>query len=391
MKKITLSIIYVFAAFVAFAQDDLIKKIEANKGENTKLVFTDVINLERTSVKNQGSSGTCWSYSTNSFLESEILRTKKKNIDISDIYSVRCAYIEKAENYVRLHGNLLWGDGGAAHDVINMYAKYGALPQEVYTGLNYGTTKNQFGEMQAVLEGMLKGVVANKNGKLTPNWKPAFQKVLDTYLGEVPTEFMYEGKKYTPQTFAKDVVGVNPKDYVEISSFTHVPYYTKSVLMVPDNWSFDQVYNVQLTELTDIIDNALKNGYTVAWGTDVSEKYFSWKNGYAYVPEKDFADMTEEEKKSMFDGPKPERKITSEMRQIAYDNYETEDDHGMHIVGTGKDQTGKEYYIVKNSWGDANDYKGYLYVSKAFVQYKTTVIMLHKGGIPSAISKKLGL
>ena len=213
--------------------------------------------------------------------------------------------------------------------------------------------------------------------------------MIDTYLGQVPKSFDYNGKKYTPETFAKEVVGINADDYVEISSLQEYPYYSKFVLMVPDNWNYDQVYNVKMNELTEIIDNALKNGYTVAWAGDVSEKSFSWKNGVAFVPEKKVDDMTAEEKADMFNGPKKEAVITEEMRQKAFDNYTTTDDHGMHIVGISKDQNGKEYYIVKNSWGTTNDYKGYLYMTKEFAKYKATAIMLHKKAIPATIATKL--
>ncbi len=375
---------------MATAQDDLVKKLDGNKSDSAKkkFTFTHIIDLENTAVKNQGSSGTCWSYSTNSFLESEMARMGKKPVDIAEIYTARCVYTEKADNYVRMHGAVSWGDGGSCHDVINMYAKYGAVPQSAYPGLNYGTTKNKFGEMQAILKGMLDAVVKNPNGKLTPNWKRAFEAVLNIYLGDQPETFTYDGKAYTPKTFAKDVVGIKPQDYIELSSRSDMPYYEKMILMVPDNWSWDKVYNVKMNDLTRIIDNALDNGYTVAWATDVSEKYFSWKNGVAFVPEKDWEDMEEEEQKALFNGPKPDRKITSKMRLEAFDNYTTTDDHGMHIVGLAKDQSGKEYYIVKNSWGEKNDYKGYIYVSKPYVLYKTTAILLHKGGIPSEIKSK---
>ena len=378
---------------MANAQDDLVKKLETNKSDSSKkkFVFTNKINLENSSVKNQGSSGTCWSYSTNSFLESEMARMGKKPIDIAEIYTARCVYIDKADNYVRMHGAVSWGDGGSCHDVINMYAKYGVVPQSVYTGLNYGTTKNKFGEMQAILKGMLDAIVRNPNGKLTPNWKTAFQRVLDTYLGEYPETFQWEGKEYTPKTFAQKYVGIDPKDYVELSSFSDKPYYEQTILMVPDNWSWDKVYNVKMNDITDAIDYALDNGYTVAWATDVSEKYFSWKNGVAFVPEKEWEDMEEDEQKALFNGPKPERKITAKMRQEAFDNYSTTDDHGMHIVGSATDQSGREYYMVKNSWGEKNDYKGYIYVTKAYVKYKTTAFLVHKNGLPKELKNKLGL
>ncbi|HQE11533.1 MAG TPA: C1 family peptidase [Flavipsychrobacter sp.] len=392
MKKLLMGMMLLLPA-LTHAQDDLIKKIDANKSDSAKkkFEFTPVINVERTSVKNQASSGTCWSYSTNSFLESEMVRMGKKPVDIAEIYTARCVYSDKADNYVRMHGDASWGDGGACHDVINMYRKYGAMPQEAYTGLHYGTDKNKFGEMQGMLKAMLDVVIKNPNGKLTPSWKKAFNAVMDAYLGKVPKTFEYKGVTYTPQTFADEVVGINPDDYVELSSFTDQPYYQQTMLMVPDNWSYDKVYNVKMKEMTDIIDYALSKGYSVSWATDVTEKYFSWKNGVAFVPEKEWEDMNEKEQKNLFNGPQTERKITANARQEAFDNYTTTDDHGMHIVGIAKDQTGKEYYIVKNSWGDKNDFKGYLYVTKAYVQYKTTAFLLHKKGIPSDIRQKLHL
>ena len=398
MYKFPIKSLFVAATFFAgvnvnFAQDILVNSLKINASEKSKesFKFTDIINLANTSVKNQGSSGTCWSYSTNSYLESEMIRMGKQPVELAQIFSARNAYIEKGRNYVRMHGAVTLGDGGALHDVINMYSKYGALPQEIYTGLNYGTSKNKFAEMSAFTEAILAAAVKNPNGELTPNWEKALTAVIDSYLGEVPKTFTYKGKSYSPQTFAKEVVGINPSEYVEMSSFTDSPYYTKTMLMVPDNWSFDQIYNVKMNDMTDIIDHALKNGFTVAWATDVSEKSFSWKNGIAYVPTKRAEDMTAEEKEDMFNGPKPEMEITPELRQKAFDNYQTTDDHGMHIIGLAKDQTGKEYYVVKNSWGATNDYKGYLYESKNFLKYKTTAFMVNKAGLPAEIAKKLGV
>lgn len=374
-----------------FAQDNLVNSLKNNQSANSTsgFKFTDVINLENTSVKNQGSSGTCWSYSTNSFLESEMIRMGKQPVALSEMFSARNVYVEKGKNYVRMHGAVSLGDGGALHDVINMYRKYGAVPQVNYTGLNYGTKINKFGEMGSITTGILEAVVKNKT--LTPNWQKAYTAAIDSYLGQVPEKFDYKGKSYTPQTFAKQVVGINPDDYVELSSFNDYPFYSKFTLLVQDNWSFDQVYNVKVNEITDIIDNALKNGYSVAWATDVSEKSFSYKNGVAYIPAKPYEEMNEQEKAGMFSEPKPEMEITQENRQLAFDNYETTDDHGMHIVGLAKDQNGREYYIVKNSWGVTNDYKGYLYVTKNYVKYKTTAFLLNKGGIPAAIRKNLGI
>lgn len=387
MKRILLSCLLLPS--LVFAQDDLIKKIEGNKSDSNKYVFTVVKNIENTPVKNQASSGTCWSYSTNSFLESEMIRMGKEPIDLAEIFTARCVYKDKADMYVRLHGGLSWGDGGSCHDVINVFAKYGALPQSIYAGLNYGTTKNKFGEFQGVLKGMLDAVVRNANGTLTPVWKTAFEKVMDVYLGEVPSSFEWKGKTYTPRSFADQVVGIKPAEYIEFSSFSNYPYYTQVPLLVQDNWDFQKVTNVPMSDITSIIDHAIANGYTIAWATDVSEKYFSWKNGVAFVPEKNWEDMEEAEQKSLFNGKAAERVITQEMRQKAFDNYETTDDHGMHIVGNAKDQSGKEYYIVKNSWGEKNDYKGYIYVSKAYVQYKTTAFLVHKGAVPKEILSKI--
>jgi bleomycin hydrolase len=398
MYKITMKSVFAASAFLVgvsgcFAQDILVNSLKVNASDKSKesFKFTEQINLGTTSIKAQGSSGTCWSYATNSFLESEMIRMGKQPVELSQIFSARNVYVEKGKNYVRMHGAVTLGDGGSLHDVINMYRKYGSVPREVYTGLNYGTDKNKFAEMSAINEGVLAAVVKNPNGELTPSWEKAYAAVIDSYLGKVPENFAYKGKNYTPQSFAKEVVGINPDDYVEMSSFTSAPYYQKTLLAVPDNWSFDQVYNVKVNDMTDVIDNALKKGYTVAWATDVSEKSFSWKNGVAYVPTKKFDEMTTEEKADMFNGPKAEPEITAEMRQAAFDNYQTTDDHGMHIIGLAKDQTGKEYYIVKNSWGETNDYKGFLFVTKNFVKYKTTALMVNKGGIPAEIAKKLGV
>lgn len=374
-----------------FAQDDLIQKVSANQSDTGGFRFTPVVSAEVTPVENQASSGTCWSYSANSFLESEMIKRGGPAIHLSKIYSARRAYEEKADNYVRMHGAVSWGDGGEPHDVVNMYAKYGTLPEDMYTGLNYGTAKNQFGEMQAILQAMLEAVVkAPNNGKLTPAWKKAFSGVLDAYLGAVPATFTYEGKSYTPESFAKEVVKLDPADYIEFVSVTTAPYWTKTMMMVPDNWAFQQDWNVPMEDMITIIDNALRQGYTVSWGGDVSEPSFSWKNGVAYVPTTEADELTKEQRASLFTGPKPEMTITPELRQRAFDNYTTQDDHGMQITGIAKDQNGTEWYTVKNSWGTDNEHKGYLYMSKNYVRYKTTGFMVNKKGIPPAILKKIG-
>ena len=384
--------VFVFSAPVYVnAQDDLINSLKNNASDNSKegFRFTEVINLGNTSIKDQGSSGTCWSYSGNSFLESEMIRMGKQPVAISPIYTARNTYIEKAKNFVRLHGDQAQGDGGQLHDVLTIFRKYGAVPYQAYSGLQEGQKRNNFGEMGPILQGITETVAKSKRPSNT--WIKAFSAAMDAYLGEVPTSFQYEGQTYTPRTFADQVIGINPDDYVGISSFEEYPYYKPFVLLIPDNWSFESFYNVQINDLTNIIDNALENGYTVAWATDVSEKSFSWKNGVAYVPEKPIEQMNTQEIETMCNGPKPEAKITAAQRQEAFDNYATTDDHGMHIVGTVKDQNGKEYYIVKNSWGESNDYKGYMYATKEYVRYKTISILLHKKGLTKNMQNQLGI
>ena len=380
-----------FAATQVQAQDNLINSLKGNASDNSKegFKFTEVINLGKTSIKDQGSSGTCWSYSGNSFLESEMIRMGKSPVEISQIYTARNTYVEKAKNFVRLHGKQAQGDGGQLHDVLTIFRKYGAVPYEVYTGLPEGQTRNNFSEMSPILQSITESVADSK--KPTKNWLKAFTGAMDSYLGEVPESFQYKGKTYTPRTFADQVIGINPDDYVGISSFEEHAYYKPFVLLIPDNWSFESFYNVKINDLTDIIDHALEKGFTVAWATDVSEKSFSWKNGVAFVPEKPIEKMSKEEADQLFNGPKPEAKITAAERQEAFDNYETTDDHGMHIVGIVKDQTGKEYYIVKNSWGVSNDYQGYMYATKEFVRYKTISLMLHKKALEKNMQKQLGI
>ncbi|WP_300599919.1 C1 family peptidase [Niabella sp.] len=374
------------------AQDDLIKKISTNRSDSTGFRFTDIINLAVTPIENQGSSGTCWSYSTNSFLESEMIKAGRKPVPLAKIYTARRSYEDKADSYVKMNGAVSWGDGGEAHDVINMYAKYGAVPEEVYTGLLNGATSNNFSEMQAILKAMLDAVIKNPAGVLSPRWKKAFSATLDAYLGPVPAMFTYQNKSYTPQSFAKEVVGLDPNQYIEFISQNNTPYWQKAMMMVPDNWAFQWDYNIPPAAITDVIDNALKNGYTVAWGTDVSEPYFSWPNGVAFVPQNPMSyvkNITAAQKKELFGGPKPEPEITAELRQTGIENGQTTDDHGMHIVGLSKDQDGKEYYIVKNSWGTGNEYKGYLHVTRAYVQLKTTSILVNKKAVPASVASKI--
>ncbi len=368
--------------------------------------FTDRIVLPATPVKNQNRTGTCWAFSTLSFFESEMIRQNKPQTDLSEMFAVYHCYIEKAVKYVRLHGNLSFSGGGAFHDVSNVIRKYGMVPEEVYTGLQYGEDKHVHGEMDQSLKDHVDAIIKNPNRKLTPVWQDAVINTLNAYLGKIPEKFDYKGTSYTPQSFARDYMKLNMDDYIEITSYTHHPFYTKFILEVPDNWSWDEVYNVPLDELEEIIDYSLGKGYTVAWASDVSEKGFLTSNkGVAVVPEirpeelsgterlkwEKLTDREKEEQTYKLEQPVREMEITQEIRQVAFDNYLTTDDHGMHIIGTATDQEGKTFYKVKNSWGEYNSEKGYFYASKPFVRYKTTCIMVNRSGIPAHIRKKLDI
>ncbi len=367
--------------------------------------FETIYDLPTTSVKDQNRSGTCWSFSGVSFLESEMMRKGLEPIDFSEMFIVRHCYADKAEKYIRMHGNLNFSAGGAFHDVLYVLSKYGAMPESAYPGLNYGEESHVHGEMDEVLKGYVDGVIKNSNKKLTEAWATGFDGILNAYLGEIPQTFSYQGKNYTPREFADQVVQLSPEDYIQVSSYTHHPFYEQFIIEIPDNWLWGKVYNVPLDDMMAIVDNSLKEGFTVGWATDVSEKGFSHRNGVAVVPETDIKEMagsergrweqmSEAERQRQlyaFDGPVTEKQITQELRQQAFDNYLTTDDHGMHIVGLAKDQQGKLFYKVKNSWNTDNKYDGYLYASKPFVEFKTMSVMVHKDALPKAIREKLGL
>lgn len=377
------------------AQDTLRNK----KGGN--YIFTIKKDIEANEVQSQDRTGTCWSFSALSFVESELMRMGKGTHKLSEMYIVRKAYEDKAENYVRMHGTANFSQGGAFHDIPHVIKKYGIVPQEAYKGLEYGTEKHNHSEMEAALKGILDAVIAKKQGQLTTSWKKAFNAVLDAYLGEVPSEFTYNGATYTPMSFAESL-GLNMDDYVVITSFTHHPFYENFVLEVPDNWIWAQAYNVPMNEMMDIMKTSVMNGYSIGWAADVSEKGFSFKNGLAIVPKdvedlkvkgkdnKHFSNAGADKSGSQFDSPGEELEITQELRQIGFDNYLTTDDHGMHFTGLVEDQEGNEYFIVKNSWGTSyNDCDGYFYASMPYVAYKTMNFMVHKDALPKSLKKKM--
>ena len=367
--------------------------------------FTTVDSVPITRVKDQNRSGTCWAFSTLGFLESEVLRIKGKEVELSPMFVVSKTMMDRASYCVRLYNQPQFAEGGSAYDVIYCMQHYGLVPKSAMPGIRYGWTEADslpvFSELSAVAGGFLNGL--KKQKKLSPVWRQGLQAIYDTYLGECPEEFEYEGKKYTPQSFVK-AMGLNAEDYVSITSYTHHPFYERFALEVPDNWRMDQMYNVPMEEMMHIIDNAIANGYTLAWGADVSEIGFTRK-GIGVMPDADKgADLTgsdmakwvgmtaDKKKEELTKKPLPEKEITQQMRQDAFDNWETTDDHGMQIFGTAKDQNGKRYYMVKNSWGtQRSDYKGIWYISEAFMKYKTNDVLVHKNAIPKDIRKKLGL
>ena len=368
---------------------------EANKPEGYK--FTDTKTVKTVPVTNQYKSGTCWCFSTVSFIEEEILRAGGPEIKLSEMWIVRNIYFEKAVKYVRLHGSLNFAVGGAAHDVTHAIEKYGIVPREVYKGLNYGTEMPEFGEIDEVLKAYVDAVIKNKNGKLTPAWQDGLNAILDAYFGERPETFTYEGKEYTPHTFAESLP-VKMSDYIMFSSYTHHPFYSSFIIEVPDNWLWGEVYNVPLNEMMQVIDDAIAEGHPVAWGTDVSEKGFRGAKAIGIIPEEAEKNMvgsdaerwgklSSAEKEAQIyslDQPVKEKTITQEMRQTEYDN-------GMVIVGTAVDQNGSPFYKVQNSWGDRGPYEGFYYFSRPFVEYKTMDIMVNKNVVSKELLKKLGL
>ncbi len=385
-------------AFGAFAQ-------EAKNDEG--FVFTTVKENPITSIKNQNRAGTCWCYSTLSFLEAELLRMGKGEYDFSEMYIVHNTYLDRADKAVRTHGDISFSQGGSFYDVLYGMKTFGLVPEsEMRPGVMYGDTLSNHTELSAVSDAVVAAIAKGNHRSLqtdengTPLWKKTIEAIHDIYLGVRPEKFTVNGKEYTPKSYYEST-GLNADDYVSLTSYTHHPFYESFVLEIQDNWRWAQSYNLPIDELMEVFDNAIMEGYTIAWGSDVSEAGFT-RNGVAVMPDAEKAqelsgsDMAHWLKlspaeKKLNDKPQSQKWCTQEERQVAYDNWETTDDHGMVIYGIAKDQMGNEYYMVKNSWGESGTYKGIWYASKAFARYKTMNIVVHKDAVPKAIRKKLGI
>lgn len=393
-----------YAFLSAFAL--LASGISANAQEivhpdSTGFKFTDVKVVKQTSVKDQNKTGTCWCFSTNSFLENEILKKTGKEVDLSEMFVVYHCYVDKAMKHIRMDQKINFEQGGSTLDVPYVWVRYGMVPEEVYAGLNYGDKKHNHYEMIAGLKGYINGIAKMPNRSLSTAWMNGFKGILDAYLGELPEKFTHEGKEYTPESYAASL-GISMDDYVPFTSFTHHPFNKPFALEVADNWIWGEYYNVKLDEMKRIVDNAIENGYSVAWAADVSEPGFQWKNGVALMPKEKSAETLEgtelarwtklsdkdrEKERYEFNGPVAEVEITQDLRQEWFDQHSTTDDHGMVIVGSATDQEGNRYYKVKNSWDTNQVYDGYIYVSEAYFLAKTLDIVVNKAAVPADIKK----
>ena len=399
----------VFAAAAAFCAMPSMAKKKKEVIPADSLVFTTVLENGVTSIKNQNNSGTCWSYSALAFLESEVLKKdpSKKDIDLCESFLVSKTYTDRADRNVRTHNDASFSQGGSFYDAIFCMERYGLVPEGLmpYPITPYGDSLFNFTNFFPPMEAYIKAISTSDSKKINPIWKKNVQNMLDNYFGECPKEFEYKGKKYTPQSFVKDYLQLDPNDYVSLTSYTHHPFYSSFILEIQDNWRWASSYNLPLNEFMRVMEESVKNGWTFAWGADVSEDGFSRRTGknkcVATVPDtKATAGVGSDQ--SRWTGEKAgakiaqadaagEKTITQEMRQEGYDNWTTTDDHGMQIYGIAKDQHGKEYFMMKNSWGEYGPYKGFWYVSKPYVAYKTMNIVINKNAIPQDIRKKLGI
>ena len=393
MKKLMTLALLVLVNLGAQAEE------KKDSAASNKPVFSVVKENPITSIKDQNRSGTCWDYSTLSFFEAEILKATGKTYDLDESFVANKTYMDRAIQVVRFHGDCQFSQGGSAEDVLATMKTHGIIPQGImpFPGSLYGDSLNNFNEFFSLLEPYVSAIAKSDAKKISSQWKVGLQGILDAYLGKCPEEFTYEGKKYTPKSFMKSL-GINLDDYVSITSYTHHPFYTTFAVEVQDNWRFPQSYNLPMNEMMKVIDNAVEKGYTIAWGGDVSEDGFTRK-GLAYAIDgkatqslrgSDMAKwlkLSTTKKRDIIDSlgcTVPEIVPTQELRQERFD-------HGMLIYGVAKDQNGKEYYMVKNSWGESGDYKGIWYMTKAFIAANTMDFLVNKNAIPKDIRKKLGL
>ena len=392
MKKSIISLVLIVSYIGGFAQKD-----------TTGFVFTTIKENKITSVKNQNRSSTCWAYSALGFLEAELLRLNKGDHDFSEMFVVYHTMLDRAVNYVRLHGDASFSPGGSFYDVLYCWRHYGIVPDKAMpAGVMYGDTLANHSDLDAAAKAYVDVIAKSTASKISPLWRRPLEAIYETYLGKLPQEFTYKGKKYTPRSFA-DSFGLNMDDYVSLTSYSHHPFYEAFAIEIQDNWRGAKSYNLPIDELMQVMRNAVNTGYTIAWGSDVSEEGFT-RNGIAVMPDvKKGAELTgsdmahwlglskADRRAELTSRPLPEMTVTQQMRQEAYDNWETTDDHGMLIYGLAKDQNGKQYFMVKNSWGLSGKYKGFWYASEAFVAYKTMNIVVHKNAIPKEILKKMNL
>ncbi len=361
---------------VAFAQE--------NKEEKEPVYqFKETVNVPHTAVDNQGSSGTCWCFAGIGFVEAEILRMYGKEFNLSEMFTVRQAWTEKVAKFVRMHGGSSLSQGGEVCDVLYMINKYGMMPEADYSGKVIGEERHMHSEMNEVIASVARAIVKNGNKKISPAGPKAVQGVLDAYLGDVPEDFVMDGKKYTPKSFA-EAYPINPTDYIEICSFTSDPYYKPCMVEIPDNWTWTPAYNMPLDELMQAVDYALEHGYTLGWAQDVSNPGFSRKEGVGIVPE-------DPKDPKLWEEIVAEKQVTDEIHQTAYDNWDAGDDHSMLVVGIAKDQNGTKYYKIKNSWGEAGPHKGYWYCSEQYLRQYTIFFTLHKDALSKSMKKSLNL
>jgi bleomycin hydrolase len=394
MINLLLAVFYITQNLTA--QDSL------QKVNEEKFNFKVTHEVPATPVKSQSKSGTCWSFAATSFVESELIRLGQGETDLSEMYFVNYAYREKADRYIRYHGKSSFGAGGQAHDVMNVISEYGYVSEKDYPGIIPGEESHNHSELDAVLKGYLDALLSSKSGKLSQVWKSAFAAILDTYLGPLP--IVNQNIDKSRKEAASKKTALNTEDYIELTSYQHHPFYTWINLEIPDNWSHDKYYNIPLDELMEITAKALKNGFTVCWDGDVSDKGFSHTNSVAILPEKDTAALDSSEKEKWekltekekiaelykFDKPGKEKSVTPEMRQDAFDRHQATDDHLMHFTGLAEDQNGTLYFITKNSWAaNSNKTGGYLYISESYARMNTIAIMIHKDALPENLKKRI--